>query len=152
MSAFTIAVQVPNLMRALFADAALQGAFVPVFTGLLEQGRRREAFHVASALFSLIVIGLGALTLLFILAAPVVIELAAPGFDPALVDLTISLTRLMFPIVLLMALSGLVVGMLNSFEHFSVPALAPLAWNLVIITGLFVLPPLLPDGDEIYAY
>src|SRR3954470_13440078 len=51
MSAFTIAFQVPNLMRALFADAALQGAFVPVFTELLEKGKRKEAFRVASALF-----------------------------------------------------------------------------------------------------
>ena len=48
MSAFTIAFQVPNLVRALFADAALQGAFVPVFTELLEKGRKREALHVAS--------------------------------------------------------------------------------------------------------
>ena len=51
MSAFTIAFQVPNLVRALFADSALQGAFVPVFTELLEKGERREAFRVASTLF-----------------------------------------------------------------------------------------------------
>ena len=54
MSAFTIAFQVPNLVRALFADSALQGAFVPVFTELLEKGERREAFRVASSLFFLI--------------------------------------------------------------------------------------------------
>ena len=58
----------------------------------------------------------------------------------------------MFPIVVLLALSGLVVGMLNSFEHFAVPALAPVAWNLVIIAALVGLVPVLPDDDEIYAY
>jgi putative peptidoglycan lipid II flippase len=58
----------------------------------------------------------------------------------------------MFPIVILLALSGLVVGMLNSFDHFSVPALAPVAWNLVIIAALVGLVPLLPEEDEIYAY
>ena len=58
----------------------------------------------------------------------------------------------MFPIVVLLALSGLVVGMLNSFEHFAVPALAPVAWNLVIIAALVGLVPVLPEGDEIYAY
>ena len=58
----------------------------------------------------------------------------------------------MFPIVVLLALSGLVVGMLNSFEHFSVPALAPVAWNLVIIAALVGLVPVLPEDDEIYAY
>ena len=69
MSAFTIAFQVPNLIRALFADSALQGAFVPVFTELLEKGERREAFRVASALFFLISLVLGAVTAAFVLFA-----------------------------------------------------------------------------------
>jgi putative peptidoglycan lipid II flippase len=154
MSAFVIAFQVPNLIRALFADMALQGAFVPVFTELLEKGERKEAFRVASSLFFLICLVLGGLTALFVLLAPVVIPLFIPGFDddPALRDLTISLARLMFPIVVMLGLSGLVVGMLNSFEHFSVPALAPLAWNLVIIAALAGLTPVFPAEDEIYAY
>lgn len=153
MSAFTIAFQVPNLIRALFADAALQGAFVPVFTELIEKGERKEAFRVASSLFFLICLVLGGLTALFILLAPVLIPLfTGPEFTPALDDLTIALTQLMFPIVLLLGLSGLVVGMLNSFEHFSVPALAPLAWNAVIIAALVGLVPVFPQDDEIYAY
>jgi putative peptidoglycan lipid II flippase len=114
MSAFTIAFQVPNLVRALFADAALQGAFVPVFTELLEQGRKREAVHVASSLFFLITLVLGALTAFFILTAGVVMPIFAPGFSDHLTDLTVTLSRIMFPIVLLMALTGLMAGMLNS--------------------------------------
>jgi putative peptidoglycan lipid II flippase len=154
MSAFTIAFQVPNLVRALFADSALQGAFVPVFTELLEKGERKEAFRVASSLFFLICLLLGAVTALFVLFAEPLMSLFAPGFDddPALKDLTVNLARLMFPIVVLLALSGLVVGMLNSFEHFAVPALAPVAWNVVIIATLVGLTPMLSDDDEIYAY
>ncbi len=154
MSAFTIAFQVPNLVRALFADSALQGAFVPVFSELLEKGERKEAFRVASSLFFLITLVLAAVTALFILFAQPIMSVIAPGFDdnPALADLTVSLARLMFPIVLLLALSGLVVGMLNSFEHFAVPALAPAAWNLVIIAALVGLVPVMPEGDQIYAY
>src|SRR5688572_32869633 len=114
MSAFTIAFQFPNLIRALFADAALQGAFVPVFTELLEKGKRKEAFHVASSLFFLIFLVLGAVTALFVLLAPVIMPLLAPGFDDHYQDLTVGLSQVMFPIVLLMALSGVVVGMLNS--------------------------------------
>jgi putative peptidoglycan lipid II flippase len=154
MSAFTIAFQVPNLMRALFADSALQGAFVPVFTELLEKGERKEAFRVASSLFLLIAMALGAFTLLFIIFAQPIMSVFAPGFhdNPELRDLTVNLSRLMFPIVLLLALSGVVVGMLNSFEHFSVPALAPVAWNAVIIAALVGLVPALPDDKEIYAY
>jgi putative peptidoglycan lipid II flippase len=154
MSAFTIAFQVPNLVRALFADAALQGAFVPVFTELLEKGRRKEAFHVASSLFFLIFLVLGLTTALFILFAEPIMSLFAPGFDdqPALRELTVGLAQLMFPIVLLLALSGVIVGMLNSFEHFSVPALAPVAWNLVIIAALIFLTPLFEGQDRVYAY
>ena len=152
MSAFTIAFQVPALMRALFADAALQGAFVPVFTELLEKGERREAFRVASGLFFLISLVLGGLTALFFLVAPLVVPLFAPGFSDPLTDLTVRLAWILFPMVLLIALSGLVVGMLNSFEHFSVPALAPLAWNLVIVAFLVGLTPVLPKEDEIYGY
>jgi putative peptidoglycan lipid II flippase len=154
MSAFTIAFQVPNLVRALFADSALQGAFVPVFTELLEKGERKEAFRVASSLFFLICLLLGAVTALFVLFAEPLMSLFAPGFDddPALKDLTVNLAQLMFPIVVLLALSGLVVGMLNSFEHFAVPALAPVAWNVVIIATLVGLTPVLSEDDEIYAY
>src|SRR6201985_376392 len=74
-SAFTIAFQVPNLVRSLFADAALSAAFVPVFTELLEQGKRREAFRLAGNLLVLILAILGALTAFFILAAGVVMPL-----------------------------------------------------------------------------
>ena len=154
MSAFTIAFQVPNLVRALFADSALQGAFVPVFTELLERGERREAFRVASTLFFLICLALGAVTALFILLAEPIMGVFAPGFDEdgPLADLTVKLAWIMFPIVILLALSGLTVGMLNSFEHFAVPALAPVAWNVVIILALVGLVPTFPEEDEIYAY
>jgi putative peptidoglycan lipid II flippase len=154
MSAFTIAFQVPNLMRALFADAALQGAFVPIFTQLLEKGRREDAFRVASSLLSLITFVLGAVTVIFMLAAEPIMKLVTPGFSdrPDLVHLTVGLSRVMFPIVLLLALSGVVVGMLNSFEHFSVPALAPVVWNLIIIGALVGLRGLFHGQDQVYAY
>src|SRR5438034_7778241 len=75
MSAFTIAFQVPNLVRSLFADAAIQAAFVPVFTEQLERGNKREAFRLASTLIFLVTLVLAALTALFILAAPVLMPL-----------------------------------------------------------------------------
>jgi putative peptidoglycan lipid II flippase len=139
MSAFTIAFQVPNLVRSLFADSALQAAFVPVFTEQLEKRGRSEAFRVASALVFVIAVVLGSLTALFVLLAPVIMPLFAPGFDQNLTDLTIRLAQILFPIVLLLGFSGLVVGVLNSFDQFAVPALAPLAWNVVIILTLVLL-------------
>ena len=152
MSAFTIAFQVPNLIRALFADAALQGAFVPVFTELLEKDRKREAFKVASGLVSLIFLILGSLTIVYWFAAPLLMKLAAPGFGPVLRELTVSLSRIMFPIVLIMAVQGVFVGMLNSFERFGAPAFAPVLWNGVIILSLAVVPDFYPISKHIYAY
>jgi putative peptidoglycan lipid II flippase len=152
MSAFTIAFQVPNLIRSLFADSALQAAFVPVFTEQLEHRSKHEAFRVASALVFVISVSLGVVTALFVLLAPVIMPLFAPGFDDQLTDLTVNLAQLMFPIVLLLGLSGLVVGVLNSFEHFAVPAIAPLFWNIVIIATLVALTPAFEGDDRIYAY
>src|SRR5688572_8893175 len=84
-SAFTVAFQVPNLVRSLFADAALSAAFVPVFTELLEHGKRREAFRLASTLFFLILAVLGGITAFFILIAPVLMPLVTgPEFSEQL--------------------------------------------------------------------
>lgn len=152
MSAFTIAFQVPNLIRSLFADAAIQAAFVPVFTEELEHDRRREAFRLASTLIFVVALVLGLITALFIIFAPLVMPLFAPGFDGELLDLTVSLSRLMFPILILLGISGLVVGVLNSYDRFGVFAIAPFFWNVAIIAVLAGLAPAFPEEDQIYAY
>jgi putative peptidoglycan lipid II flippase len=152
ISAFTIAFQVPNLVRALFADAALQPAFVPVFTDLVGRRQYREAFRLASTLLLLITMVMGALTAIFVLAAPVVVPLFAPGFKPQLMDLTISLSRVLFPILILLGASGIVVGILNSYDRFGAFAISPLFWNLTIILVLVVLEPRFHGQDRIYAY
>ncbi len=154
MSAFTIAFQVPNLVRALFADAALQPAFVPVFTELVGRRQFKEAFRLASTLLLLITMVLGALTALFVLAAPVIIPIFAPGFvgKTYLLDLTVSLSRILFPILILLGASGIVVGILNSYDRFGAFAISPLFWNVAIILALVVLKPLFAKPDQIYAY
>ena len=153
MSAFTLAFQVPNLIRALVADAALSSAFVPVFSELLENKRRRDALHLATALAGLLLVALGTLTLLFILLAPVLMPLfTGDESTPALDDLTVGLSQVLFPIVVLLGLNGLVVGILNAHEHFTIPALAPLVWNVVIIAGLVGLTPLFEGDEQLYGY
>jgi putative peptidoglycan lipid II flippase len=149
-SAFTAAFQVPNLVRSLFADAALSAAFVPVFSELLEHKKHKEAFQLAGALFGLILAVLSVITVLFIAAAGVIMPLFTD--DPALDDLAVGLSRVLFPIVILLGLNGLVVGILNAYDHFTIPALSPLVWNLVIIAALIGLTPLLEGDDQIYAY
>src|SRR6266550_4604482 len=151
INAFTVAFQVPNLVRALVADAAVQSAFVPVFTELLERGDERRAWRVASSLFWLVLLILSALTALFIVLAPWIIGLFGdPGGDR---QLAIGLSRVLFPIVTLLGVSGIVVGILNSYERFSVPALSPVFWNLAIIVGLvFGVPRADTIDGKLYVY
>jgi len=107
INAFTVAFAVPNLVRALVADAALSSAFVPVFSELLESGDRKRAWRVASSLFWLMLLGLGALSAAFILLAPWVLRpFGDPGGDRAL---AVGLSRVLFPIVALLRVSGIVV-------------------------------------------
>ncbi len=151
INAFTVAFQIPNLVRALVADTALSGAFVPVFSELLEKGERVRAWRVASTIFWLVLLFTTGLTAVFVLAAPLIVGLFGdPGGD---FDLAVGLSRVLFPIVVLLALSGIVVGILNAYDHFTVPALTPVAWNLVIIAGLALGVPW-ADGDdaELYVY
>lgn len=152
MSAFTVAFQVPNLIRALFADAALQPAFVPIFTEQIEKGRIREAFRMASTLLLLVTMVLGAITAFFILAAPVVMPLFAPGFTGEVKDLMIVLSQILFPILILLGVTGVVVGILNSYDRFGAFAISPLFWNLTIIGVVIATVPLFPEEKQIYAY
>src|SRR3712207_1454015 len=98
INAFTVAFQIPNLVRALVADAALSSAFVPVFSELLEKGERARAWRLASTLFWLLLLGLSALTPLFVLLAPVLVPPLTDAYD----DLTVRLAPLLFPIVVLL--------------------------------------------------
>ncbi|HWF74332.1 MAG TPA: murein biosynthesis integral membrane protein MurJ [Solirubrobacteraceae bacterium] len=151
-SAFTIASQIPNLMSNLFAQAALSAAFVPVFTDLLQQGKRREAFRLASTLFWIILIALGAITAVLILAAGIIMPLFTGSLNASNTALTVGLTRVLFPVVLLLGLTGLLVGILQSFDEFSVAAIAPAVWNVVIVVLLVVLRPSFHGGQQLYAY
>jgi putative peptidoglycan lipid II flippase len=152
-SAFTIASQIPNLMSNLFAQAALSAAFVPVFTDLLQQGRKREAFRLASTLLWIILIGLGALTAIGILTAGLIMPLfTGSSFGPALDHLTAGLAQVLFPVVLLLGITGLLVGILQSYDEFTIPALAPAVWNIVIVIGLVALHDQFVVGKRVYAY
>ncbi len=135
MGAFTVANKVPSLIRTLLADTALSAALIPVFSSLLEKGRNREAWQVAYTVTVLATAVLGVITVLGMIFAPAVVKVVAPGFsdDPEIVALTVHLMRVMFPTVVILGVAGVFMGILNSYNHFTLPALAPIVWNLVII-------------------
>ena len=149
-AAFTIASQIPNLMANLFAQAALSAAFVPVFTDLLQQGKKREAFKLASSLFWIILLALGAITVLGVGLSAVILPLfTGTNFDGSLAA---TLTEIMFPVVLFLGLTGMLVGVLQSYDEFSIPALAPVIWNGVIIALLLLLRPDFKHPVQVEAY
>lgn len=136
MGAFTIAMKVPNLVRTLLGDTALSAALVPVISGLLEKGREREAWQVTFTVSVSAAGALGLITALGMIFAPDVVKVVAPGWTtkfPETMSLTVSLMRIMFPTVVVMGLAGILMGILNSYNHFALPAIAPIVWNLIII-------------------
>jgi putative peptidoglycan lipid II flippase len=151
-SAFTIASQIPNLFSNLFSQAALSAAFVPVFTELMQQGRKREALRLASSLFWLILVVLGGLTILWLGVAGLIMPLFTGTLSASATMLTAGLSRVLFPVVLLLSLTGLLVGILQSYDHFTIPALAPAVWNIVIVIGLVILHGRFHGQDAVYAY
>ncbi len=151
INAFTVAFQVPNLIRALVADTALSSAFVPVFSELLVKGERARAWRVASSVLWLMLLGLGGVTALCMLVAPLIIS--PFGLPGGYEHLAVTLSRVLFPIVTLLGVSGVFVGILNSYEHFTVPALSPVFWNLAIILGLVLgVPHAGSVNSELYVY
>lgn len=153
-SAFTFAFLIPNTVRSLFADSALSGAFIPVFSELIEKKRRAEAFRLASTLFMVMFAALGLMTVAFILIAPWFVPLITPTkiVDAGLTDLTVGLSQLLFPIVMILGLNGLAVGILQAYDRFTIPALSALVWNLVIMVAMVALEPYFHGEESIYAY
>jgi len=138
LSAFVVAFAIPNLFRKLFGEGALTAAFVPVFTEYREQRGAAAGWRVASIIFSLAVLVLGAIVAagwLAIWMIPGAFELS----DRFL--LVFRLLRLMLPYLFFICLVGLSMGILNSLRHFVVPALSPVILNLTWIAALFLLCP-----------
>ncbi|HEX9757876.1 MAG TPA: murein biosynthesis integral membrane protein MurJ [Nitrospiria bacterium] len=142
--AFFVAFRIPNMLRELFAEGSMSAAFIPVFTEYLTQKSRRDAWELAGAVFTTLLTILTAITLLGILFSPWIVKGLAPGFTqyPEKTALTILLNQIMFPYLLFISLSALVMGILNSFRSFAAPALSPVMFNLSIILAAFLLSPL----------
>ena len=130
--AFLLGFRIPNLSRDLFAEGALSSAFVPVFATALAKGGQRAAAQLANLVGTMTIVVVGILCVLGILFAPHLVSLLAPGFAtvPGKFDTAVRLTRIMFPFLLLVALSAQVAGMLNSFGNFGIPALASTFFNV----------------------
>jgi len=143
--AFFVAFTIPNLLRRLFAEGTMTVSFVPVFTDYLVNRGRDEAFRVARITMTILSIVLVVIILIGIVFSPEIVFLFAPGFkgDPLKWELTVDLTRIMFPYILFVSLTALAMGVLNSMGHFLAPASAPILLNVAMIGSMFLISPLM---------
>jgi len=138
--AFTIAYTIPNLLRRLTGEGAMTAAFVPVFTQLKKEKTKKELWKFANAFFFDLTVIMASVTVAGVLFAPVIVKVIAYGFKEieGKIELTVILTRIMFPYIFLISLAALAMAILNSFHKFFVPALTPVLFNLSIITLVVV--------------
>jgi len=136
--AFMAALRIPNMLQNLFGEGVLSASFIPVYSRLLASGDEREARRVAGAVAGLLGVIVGLLVLGGIAAAPLLIDLVAPGFSGAQRQQTVDLVRIIFPGMGLLVLSAWCLGILNSHGLFFLSYAAPVVWNLAIISVLLV--------------
>ena len=136
--AFFAAFRFPNLFRRLFAEGAFNTAFVPLFSGALEQQGREPALDLASRIMAWLVAMLVVVTILAEIFMPQLMVVFVPGFvdEPEKFDLTVLLTRIMFPYLACMSLMAAYAGILNTLGRFFASAFAPIILNIVNIAAL----------------
>ncbi len=139
MDAFVVAFRIPNLLRDLFAEGALSTAFVAVLTDYDQRLGRAAAWRLASNVLVTLTLIVGGIAVVGILASGFLVRLMAPDFGliPGKIDLTVLMTRIMFPFLPLISLAAVVMGILNTRGVFFMPAMASTFFNLgSIITGV----------------
>jgi putative peptidoglycan lipid II flippase len=137
--AFSVGFRIPNLTRDLFAEGALSSAFVPVFTEYLSTRSKEQAAALARLVATALVVIVGSFCLLGVIFAPQLVELVAPGYAavPDKFELAVTMTRIMFPFLLLVALAAQAMGILNACNQFGVPAMASTFFNIgSLVVGL----------------
>jgi len=135
MDAFKVAFRIPNLLRDLFAEGALSTAFVTVFSKKTATGEDASAWALANKVATLATVVLSVVVLLGIGLAPLLVGQLAGGFAPEKAALTVLLTQIMFPFILLVSLAALVMGLLNAKDVFGAPAMASSFFNIGSIVG-----------------
>ncbi len=141
-SAFTVAFQIPNVIRTFVADQALVSSLVPVFTGLREDGDEERAWRVASTVVSVLLLLLLPLTALAMLGADFLVDIAVYDRNGDIdMELAAQLFRIMIPVVVLMSIGGVIIGILNAYGKFGPPAFAQLAFNAAAVAYLLLMQP-----------
>lgn len=152
--AFFVAFKIPNFMRRLFAEGAFAQAFVPVLTEYKTTRTHDEVQELVNYVAGALSLILGLLTIVAVLAAPIVIIVFAPGFtsEPDKLHLAGEMLRLTFPYLMLISLTAFAGSILNSYGRFAVPAFAPVILNICLIGCALWLSPLMIEPANALAW
>ncbi|MBU1106005.1 MAG: murein biosynthesis integral membrane protein MurJ [Candidatus Riflebacteria bacterium] len=147
--AFNVAFRVPNLLRDLFAEGAMSAAFIPTFNSILEKEGRQKAFKLTNLTLCGIFIVVGILTLIGMVFSPLIVSTLAPEFvnSPEKFEVTVTMTRIMFPFLIAISWAAIAMGILNSLGEFFIPAIAPVFLNLSMILSGWLICPLAEQYD-----
>lgn len=147
--AFNVAFRIPNLLRDLFAEGAMSAAFVPTFNGIMQKEGAQKAFKLTNLTFSALLVVVGTLTVIGIVASPMIVNMIAPEFasNPEKFEVTVTMTRIMFPFLICISWAAIAMGILNSMGEFFIPAIAPAFLNLAMIIAGWTLCPLATEFD-----
>ena len=141
LGAFFAAFRIPDLMFQLVAAGALSSALIPILSSVIATDGEGRAWRIASTVTNLMLIGLAALGLVVLVAADRIVPLFTGGFDPATMNRTIELTRIMVLSPILLALGSVATSLLNVRGRFAASAVAPSVYNLAIIAAAVTLAP-----------
>jgi len=152
--AFFVALRLPDLFRRLFGEGAFSAAFVPAFAGAVAADGPAAARRLAEQVISVMVVWLGACTIAGVLFMPALLLVLAPGFAaiPGKFALTVALTRITFPYLMLISLAAAFASVLNGLNRFAAAAAAPIVFNLCLIAALLFLTPWTPTAGQALAY
>lgn len=145
--AIFVAYRIPNLFRRLLGEGALSSSFIPVFVEYLQKKEKDESKSFVKSMFVVLAVILVILTLAGWLLTPVIVRLIAPGFigNPAKLDMTIRLTRIIFPFMIAIGMGAVTLGILNSLGRFIIPALAPCMLSISEILFILMVCPLMNE-------
>lgn len=147
MDAFRVAFNVPNLLRDFFGEGTLNAAFIPVFSSEYVEKGKEDALRFANTVLNFLILFVSAVCLICVVSAPWLMRGIALGFarDPGKIALTWFLARIIFPFLVLVAVSALMMGVLNYFKRFFVPAVAPALFNVGVIACAVLLYRYMPN-------
>ena len=136
--AFNVALKVPNFLQNMFGEGSLSASFIPVYARLVAKGEEKLAGRVAGVLACFLALGVTVVVIVGVIATPLILRITAGGLPPDVMELAITLTRIVFPGIGLLVLYAWALGILNAHRQFFIGYVAPVLWSAAMIATMVI--------------